>query len=393
MTTDTEEAFEESLYFHLSRQTPKSRWIYTFISSSLIGAILLLPFLHVQVGVSVSGMIRAADPVHTLRSPVSGTLERIFMDENLTVSRGDTLARLQTNLLENQLSQSDNEIARKSRRLHDLETLLNNPFPDQHLLESLQDPLVRQSFLKWLDRYHHQTTRVSRTARDLRRIEQLAEQKFSSPKELENAVYEMQQARQKLEQIHSGQVLQWQELHEETRLQRIRLQEQRGQDLDKLDRHIIRAPRSGTLQEVVSLQPGSELQALQELARITPDSELIAELYIPSADIGWVREKMPVRIRLDAFDYREWGLLYGTIHSIPRDITMDPSPHYRVRASLDTTHLELENGFRGHLRKGMTLKARLLLTRRSLLQLLFDRAEQWLDPRWSNLDSQPTSSS
>ncbi|MGM0505936.1 MAG: HlyD family secretion protein [Bacteroidota bacterium] len=386
MEPESEEAFEESLFFHLSRQTLKSNWIYLFITGSLFGALLLLPFLHVQVGVSTSGMIRASDPVHTLRAPASGTLLWTDMKENRFVSRGDTLARLRTDKLDAQLAHTERELSLLSRRLRDLETLLSNPIPQESRIDSLQDPLARQSFLQWLDRHNQQATLLNRATGELHRIKQLAEKQFSSPRELENAVYETQERQQELEQIQSNQVYIWQELYEETRLRHTQLLEQRERDRDERERHIVKAPRSGTLQEIISLQPGSELHERQELGRITPDEGLIAELYIPSEDIGWVREKMPVRIQLDAFDYREWGLLDGTVESIPRDITMEPAPHYRVRATLGDTHLELDNGFRGHIRKGMTLNARLLLARRSLLQLLFDRAEQWLDPRWSSFD-------
>ncbi|MEX1211220.1 MAG: HlyD family efflux transporter periplasmic adaptor subunit [Balneolaceae bacterium] len=390
MVPDSEETFEESLYFHLSRQTHKTNWIYLFIMGSLLGAVLILPVLHVQVGVSATGMIRTTDPEHILRSPASGTLSWTNMKENQSVSRYDTLATLRTDQLDLELTHADHEITQLSQRLHDLETLLNNPLPENDNLDSLRDPLIRHSFAQWMDRHHQQTTRLNHANEELHRINQLAEKQFSSPKELENAFYEAQQIRQNLEQIHSSQVYRWQELHEETRLTYKQLLEQRDRLMKERNRHIITAPRNGTLHEVISLQPGSELHEQQELGRITPDGELIAELYIPSDDIGWIREKMPVMIQLEAFDYREWGLLHGTVQTIPRDITMDPTPHYRVRVSLATTHLELDNGFHGHFRKGMALKARLLLKRRSLLQLLFDRAEQWLDPRWSSLDTQST---
>jgi HlyD family secretion protein len=42
--------------------------------------------------------------------------------------------------------------------------------------------------------------------------------------------------------------------------------------------------------------------------------------------------------------------------------------------------LRLQGGDRGELRKGMTLSARLVVTRRSLLQLLHENLSGWLDP-------------
>jgi HlyD family secretion protein len=60
----------------------------------------------------------------------------------------------------------------------------------------------------------------------------------------------------------------------------------------------------------------------------------------------------------------------------------DGQPLFRVHCSRDPTYVELENGFRGDFKKGMTLQARFIIARRSLFQLLYDKAEDWLNPSW-----------
>ena len=55
-------------------------------------------------------------------------------------------------------------------------------------------------------------------------------------------------------------------------------------------------------------------------------------------------------------------------------------PMFRVRCALDRSHLVLSNGFVGRVKKGMTLRARFVVARRSLLQLLRDDVSDWLDP-------------
>jgi HlyD family secretion protein len=124
------------------------------------------------------------------------------------------------------------------------------------------------------------------------------------------------------------------------------------------------------------------VQAGEELAVVSPTAGLIAEVYVSPRDIGLLRVGLPVRIQVDAFNYNDWGLLSGRVDRLPEDmVILDGNPVFRVPVRLDCTHLSLPSGFRGELRKGMTLRARFVVANRSLWQLLRDRAAGWLDPR------------
>jgi HlyD family secretion protein len=59
---------------------------------------------------------------------------------------------------------------------------------------------------------------------------------------------------------------------------------------------------------------------------------------------------------------------------------MDQQAAYRVKCHLDNTSLRLKNGFTGHLKKGMTFQAHCLVVNRTLLQLLWDKTDDWLNP-------------
>jgi HlyD family secretion protein len=88
---------------------------------------------------------------------------------------------------------------------------------------------------------------------------------------------------------------------------------------------------------------------------------------------------------LDAFNYNQWGLASGKVNEISKDIiNINEQPVFRVRCSLDTRFLQLKNGYRGNLKKGMTLTGRFYLTDRSLWQLLFDKIDDWMNPNNNN---------
>jgi membrane fusion protein, peptide pheromone/bacteriocin exporter len=47
---------------------------------------------------------------------------------------------------------------------------------------------------------------------------------------------------------------------------------------------------------------------------------------------------------------------------------------------MNRTWLKLNNNIRGNLKKGMTIRARFLLTKRSLFQLLYKGIDDWINP-------------
>ena len=119
----------------------------------------------------------------------------------------------------------------------------------------------------------------------------------------------------------------------------------------------------------------------EQLAVISPDTTLVADVYVTPRDIGLLRVGTVARLLIDAFDYNAWGVVPGRITQISDDfVLLDRRPVFKVRCQLDRHELVLANGVRGALRKGMTLQARFLIARRSLLQLLYDDLASWLDP-------------
>jgi membrane fusion protein, peptide pheromone/bacteriocin exporter len=58
---------------------------------------------------------------------------------------------------------------------------------------------------------------------------------------------------------------------------------------------------------------------------------------------------------------------------------------FKIKCRLLSDHLSLRNGYRGRLKKGMTVQARFIIAKRSLWQLLYDKADNWVNPYANNL--------
>ena len=147
-------------------------------------------------------------------------------------------------------------------------------------------------------------------------------------------------------------------------------------------KYIIKAPASGSVIQFSGVRQGNFIAPGQTIAYISNDNDLLAECYVLPTDIGFIKQEQTVAFQLDAFNYNQWGLAYGTVKEISKDIvTINEQPVFRVRCSLDNKYLTLKNGYVGNLKKGMTLTGRFYLTDRSLWQLLFDKIDNWINPK------------
>ena len=148
---------------------------------------------------------------------------------------------------------------------------------------------------------------------------------------------------------------------------------------------MLTAPISGTITQISGLQKGSFALPNQTVGYISPKGSLLVECYISPHDIGLIRDSMPVKFQYDAYNYNQWGIGSGHIYSISNDVTfINEQPFFKVRCTMNEHQLFLKNGFVGNLKKGMTLTGRFVVTQRSLYQLLFDKVDNWLNPKIRN---------
>jgi HlyD family secretion protein len=147
---------------------------------------------------------------------------------------------------------------------------------------------------------------------------------------------------------------------------------------------VVRAPVSGTLEQVAQLAPGSFVPAGEVVAVVSPDRPAVVEAYVSSRDVGALRVGGPVRLQVDAFDYTVWGTAQGRVAAIAEDyLRVDGRPVFKVRCTLARPDLVRPDGARARLRKGMTVRARFPVERRTLLAWLRGETHRRFDPRQS----------
>jgi HlyD family secretion protein len=146
--------------------------------------------------------------------------------------------------------------------------------------------------------------------------------------------------------------------------------------------YYIIAPSNGTIERFIGIQEGSFVSPQQPIAYISPNNNLIVENLVSPKDIGLIRMNQKVKFQLDAFNYNQWGLLEGKVIDIDNNLSTDNNQAYfKVRCVILKNELKLKTGYKTKASKGMTVTTRFMITRRSLYDLLFDKVDDWLNPK------------
>lgn len=102
----------------------------------------------------------------------------------------------------------------------------------------------------------------------------------------------------------------------------------RGEMLEKAERRealqTLRAPVSGTINEVAITTIGEVAEPGEPLITIVPDGdELIVEAFLMNKDIGFVQEGQEVIIKFEAYSFMRYGYLVGEVEHVSPDAVID----------------------------------------------------------------------
>src|SRR5690606_25366048 len=151
-------------------------------------------------------------------------------------------------------------------------------------------------------------------------------------------------------------------------LEELELRQERG-------RLVIVAPSSGDLDTLHAFATGSYVAPGEPVARLTPVSAPIAELYLDPGQLGSVRPGSPARLQVTSLASGRGGSLRGRVYDIaPQAVQIGGQVMGRLRVRPEAEAWEISD-LLGPLRRGMLVTARLPVGRRSLWSLLRGRVE------------------
>jgi hemolysin D len=168
----------------------------------------------------------------------------------------------------------------------------------------------------------------------------------------------------------------------------------------RTDQTVLRAPVSGTVQQIAVHTIGGIVTPAQPLMTVVPDTPaMLIEAAVANGDVGFVHAGQDAEVKVEAFTFTRYGLMHGRVVDVSRDAAEARRPAdspagwadmpggagdapaasdsvYIAHIALQTDLMQIE-GVSRRLEPGMRVTAEIRTGRRSVISYLlspFDRA-------------------
>lgn len=371
-----------SIELYTARISARSKAIYWMIITGIILALLCLPFIKVDISVQARGLFQADIEKQILSAPVHGRVIYSGIQTGDKVEPGDTIIIMDTEVLNAQLHALEILAIENDRSIHDLEFLANEEFA---FIDIPSHSILTRRYNAEKDSYKRQLKIQNQKYRNVKaefsRDSILFQQNVISAADYEYSMNRYNLEKQNTDQLRLFQLSQWQNDLTDRYAESRRLKAEIDIKLEEIGYRTVVSPVRGTIIHSEDVQQGSFIAAGQKIAEISPESQVVAVFYVEPSDIGFINTGQTVRMQVDAYNYHQWGMLEGKITEISDDLIYDNvSAHFRIKCTPDKPFLSLKNGVTSEVIKGMTFTARVMVTQRTLFDLLFDKADKWFNP-------------
>lgn len=360
----------------IAKNKTKSISIYLVVVLAIATFVALLPVINVDISSQSRGIIRSVTDNVPVTSVVSGKITFVKVKNNGFVTKGDTLIKISKDGLETEKQTNDTLSYSVSQYVTDISNILKG------ITQNLKTSTAREDFYNFQSRKTELQSKVSQAQIAFDRNKLLFTKDVIAKAEYEKYVFELRFANQALTSFVNQQKATWETQKRDLEIQIKNLKGTVAKIKVEENNYFILAPVSGTIESFTGLQVGSFVNASQPIATISPADNLIVESSVSPSDIGLIRKNQKVKFQLDAFNYNQWGLLEGKVIDIDKNITLQENQaFFKVRCILDSKQVKLKSGYKTQVSKGMTLTTRYIITRRSLFDLLFDKVDDWVNPK------------
>ena len=333
---------------------------WTIIGTTLFG-IGWLSIAKTDEIIVVQGKIVPIGEVTDIKMPMGGIVKKIIVNEGDYVNEGDILLELddeanleRSNTLTTSQNITSNQLELKKDEFDNF-IIFNND-----LLESYEISLDIENDL-------------------LTRLKGLLQSGAISEAEILRQQLKIQDLKSRIIQTRSN--LQTKKLIYQQEISNLRKSEAeiKGEFAENLVNIRYKSINSSVNGIVFDLQPknvGYSAQMTESILKVVPTGNFEANLEIPSADIGFVKNGMDVDLSIDSFPASDFGVLTGKISRIGSD-SLKPNPQenrpgfaYPATVKLSNQFLEVKDKTKLDLKVGMTLTANIKLRKVSYIQLL-----------------------
>ena len=375
---------------YLPKVSAKGQLIYCTLLGLVIVALISLPFIYVDISVRSMGEIRTISEKTDVSSLVGGKIAWIRIKENQKVLKGETLISLETDVLDSKLRLNRLQQSEKKAFIYDLGRLVVLDSVTLFHVSRFESSLYAQQYSQFkynlLENIQHQQKEL----KELKADRALYGEKVIAMRDYDAKEFEFNKLTAQYRLLLEKQTTSWQgelNTHKATLTQLIAEEQQLKEEQKQYN---IQAPVSGTIQKALGKYPGSYASPGETFCTISPNDSLWAECYVSPSEIGFLEKGMVADFQINAFNYNDWGMLKGYVVDIADDyVVIGNEPVFKVKCVVPDLSLTLKSGRVAKVKKGMTFQSRFLVTRRNLYQLIYDKADDWLNPTRDAVSNAP----
>lgn len=370
---------EKDSFTYLSTLSSRSNFLYNFLLLVVIGIVGMLPVIRVDVTTSAAATVQSIKLKEKVIAPVAGKIVKMNITDNASINKGDTLLVINNTSVKTELMLTQDRQSIIEESLYDIALILRSLSHDSLL--NLHTSQYQVSYQNYLDQKKQLVFKLERVTKSYDRNKWLFNEKVISSNEFEESQLQYNQARSDMDLLDSKFKSQLETDRYQYTTEKNNLNIKENQLVEPISNSTVIANTMGIGFKAEGIQQGSYVQPGQQLAEIVPDTGLIATCLVSPKDIGYIKPGQPVKIQIDAYNYYDWGTLTGAVFEIFKDVSVvNNQPYYLVRCKLEKNYLQLKNGYKGSLIKGMTGKTFFYVARKSLWQLAFTKVNDWFSP-------------
>ena len=304
----------------LVRQT--SKWGQIFLLSMVgLGATAFCTayFYRIDEILTATGRLVPNKGGVEVKSPLSGRLKKILVKNGEVVEKNQGLVSFDVSNAEYALETTEKELALEIKKVND----------------ALEGNKIRRATLE---------RNIELSLKILKRLEPLENKGAISELQILQQQNQLEAQRDELEQLDN----QYNEIQNNNKIKIAQLIGRLNQTKHTLKNEIVKAPISGTIFEMEPDNNDYVVVNAESLMKIVPKGKLSAKVNVSNKDIGFVKVGQPVKIRIDAFPYTEYGEINGLISSIGAD-ALPPTElirqyHFPVNIDMKRSNLNTKEG-------------------------------------------------
>lgn len=403
---------------------PLGRAILWIIISIITFGILWLVFAKIDVVVSARGQVIPSGDIKILQPIETGVVSSINVKEGDYIKQGQILMQIDPSVTQTSLDTKEKDLEILNLQIARIEALLSNkPFvlnsisfeaQEQEKLYQIQknffdeqiskydmklfqvqaqyqSALSEKSKLKMLFDKNLQKAKNLETVLDIiakKDYEELQKEILSLKEEVNIASFKIEEVNKKVVEIKEEKKsfisqfkdTKYQELQTIQKEQRTLLSEINAINFQNKKQSII-SPTDGYVAKLMINTIGGVVTPAEKLISIVPkDSPLIVKVNVLNQDIGFVKNDMSSKIKIDTFSFQKYGFFEGKIINVGNFSIDDEKlgQVYEVKIEPNGKTINVE-GQERYLEAGMSVTAEIKVGKRRVIEFFIYPIIQYLD--------------